>query len=982
MNQVLQIKTNEEEKYDEVLAVLLYEHKSLGWVFKPYILQKSVKKDFFEPKEYAYDETASDIVIDDFTEIVKIIARYDEANILKIFSKKKQSIKEFFAKLDNDLFSKHIRPFIEDRMVECVEILRKKTVPLYIQRDRANLYPEDKVIFPLANAGVIFHFNKHSEGLDYKLSVNIDGNDTSLLGREYILLSNDPCRIIIDACLYCFEEIDGKKLVPFFNKEEIKIPARIEEQYFKTFVFNAVKHFEVKASGFMINELSEAPEVQLSLENNLSMEPRFMLKFNYNGKQFASGVKLQHVTELVNNNGVYSYNKINRNAEFERKLTDDLLHNGLSFDKEKLLWTSAKQEYSRFDDYFGWIEANKSLIEKHSIKIDNSGNALSTVKSELHFQINSKKDWFDVEALVRFGEFEIPFKKIRSQILKGEQLFKLPNGECAIIPTEWFAEYGNMMTLLKDSKDGLKLSKLHFNALNNVNIENCANVEEIQALQSYHDFEVEQPAEINAELRSYQMQGYRWLMYLRENKFGGCLADDMGLGKTLQTLCLLNEAAKDDSICVDVPDEKPEPMQQLSLFDEPVTESRIGTCPSLVVLPSSLVHNWYNEIVKFAPHLRVLQHVGNTRTKSSDDFWNFDIVLTTYGLVRNDIDMLENFTFNYIILDESQVIKNPQSKIYKSVLKLESVHKLVLTGTPIENNLTDLWAQINFVNHGLLGNMNFFTEHFVKEIELGNEVVAEQLRQLIQPFVLRREKSQVAKDLPDLTEQVVYCSMTDDQKSFYEEEKSRIRNFIYDSIEVSGIKKSSVHVLQALTKLRQIANHPKLIDNNVETSGKFDEVCRTIDNIVSENHKVLVFSSFVKHLDLVAEYLDTNNIGYCTLTGSTSNREEVVNEFQHGEDKNVFLISIKAGGVGLNLTSADYVLILDPWWNPAIENQAVSRAHRIGQQNKVFVYRFISEETIEEKIRKLQEQKSKLANAFIQTEKVEINNEMVQYFFD
>ncbi len=388
---------------------------------------------------------------------------------------------------------------------------------------------------------------------------------------------------------------------------------------------------------------------------------------------------------------------------------------------------------------------------------------------------------------------------------------------------------------------------------------------------------------------------------------------------------------------------------------------------SLIIMPVSLIHNWENEILKFAPSLKVYKFYGTQRTRNFDDLLTVDIVLASYGVVRNDIESLRNLNFKYIILDESQLIKNPDSKIYKAIIQLQSEHKLVLTGTPIENSLTDLWAQLNFLNHDLLKNQNYFREEFVVPIEKHNdEEKQRKLQIIINPFILRRKKEEVVKELPSLTEQVLYCDMTEEQQKIYETEKSSIRNLIYESIDNKGFEKSSILILKALNKLRLLANHPVLTEPQYTAdSGKFDEIIRSIENIVLEKHKVLIFSSYVKHLNLVANYIKQQNIDFTMLTGVTKNRESTIATFQKEENTRVFLISLKAGGTGLNLTAADYVFLLDPWWNPAAENQAISRAHRIGQDKKVFVYRFISRDTIEEKIQTLQQRKSAIADIFI-----------------
>ncbi|MCL4481271.1 MAG: DEAD/DEAH box helicase, partial [Bacteroidetes bacterium] len=391
---------------------------------------------------------------------------------------------------------------------------------------------------------------------------------------------------------------------------------------------------------------------------------------------------------------------------------------------------------------------------------------------------------------------------------------------------------------------------------------------------------------------------------------------------------------------------------------------------SLIVLPVSLLHNWENEIRKFAPSLKVYTYSGAKRREKIDlDYLirHYDVILTTYGTVRNDTEVLARHTFFYLILDESQNIKNAESKSYHAVASLQSGHRLSLTGTPIENSLSDLWSQMNFLNPGHLGSFKFFKENYLLPIERDHDPEASaRLNLLIQPFILRRTKEQVAADLPPVMEEMLTIEMTSEQLELYESEKSSVRNYLLKNIDDLEPRNTTFVVLQALTRLRQIAIHPRMIDpgSNFE-SGKFNEICSMLEVLVAEKHKILVFSSFVKHLNLLGQTCDQMNWGYCRLTGQTTDRKSVIEEFQSGSQKNIFLISLKAGGTGLNLTAADYIFIIDPWWNPAAEMQAISRAHRIGQEKKVFVYRFISEKSIEEKIQLLQEKKSALANEFI-----------------
>jgi SNF2 family DNA or RNA helicase len=489
------------------------------------------------------------------------------------------------------------------------------------------------------------------------------------------------------------------------------------------------------------------------------------------------------------------------------------------------------------------------------------------------------------------------------------------------------------------------LKKHHVGLLRELEEGNLAKVvmsERLRNLQSFtgiKDYPV--PENFTGTLRPYQKAGYNWLRFLNEFHLGGCLADDMGLGKTVQTLALLQSEKE---------------------------KGKAGT--SLLIMPTSLIYNWEMEASKFTPELKILNYTGTLRNKEIERFSKYDVVLTSYGITRLDIELLQKFYFNYIILDESQVIKNPSSNIAKAVLELKSRYKLTLTGTPLENTTMDLWSQMTFINPGLLGTQTFFKNEFQQPIEKRqDESKIKKLNAIIRPFVLRRLKSQVATDLPEKVENVYYTNMTPEQEQRYEEAKSFYRHKILDQIDKEGINHTRMMILEGLTKLRQLSNHPKMIDARYAgSSGKLEDLTHMLENALLEGHKVLVFSQFVKHLDIVKGMLKEYKIPFAYLDGSSNDRKEQVEKFNKDPMLKVFLISIKAGGLGLNLTEADYVFILDPWWNPAVEAQATDRAHRIGQKKKVFSYKFITRNTVEEKILTLQKHKLKLSENLIQNE--------------
>jgi len=445
------------------------------------------------------------------------------------------------------------------------------------------------------------------------------------------------------------------------------------------------------------------------------------------------------------------------------------------------------------------------------------------------------------------------------------------------------------------------------------------------------------PKLTDVKMRDYQKEGVRWLKYLYDNSFGGCLADDMGLGKTLQAISLLS-------------------------FIYPKTKT-----PSLIIMPKSLLTNWQNELEKFNPNLSFYLYYGGSR--DAKEFKKYNIILTTYALVRNDIEKLRDIKFDSIILDESQNIKNVESKISKAVMLLEAKHKFALSGTPIENSLFELYSLFRFINGGLFSTLADFKRDYAVPIQGdANEEVAKILKAKISPFLLRRLKKDVLKDLPAKQEQVVYVDMDESHKKFYNQKRDYYKEMLDQQISMNGIDKSKFVILQAFNDLRQIASAPELKSENTIMSSKIEALFEMLEDIILNNHKVLIFANFLGSLDLISQ--KANELGYehLLMTGSTRNRQELVDKFQNDKDIKLFLMTLKVGGVGLNLTEADYVFIFDPWWNKSAENQAVDRTHRMGQKNTVFSYKMITKGTIEEKILELQSQKQDMTDMIISGE--------------
>jgi len=410
---------------------------------------------------------------------------------------------------------------------------------------------------------------------------------------------------------------------------------------------------------------------------------------------------------------------------------------------------------------------------------------------------------------------------------------------------------------------------------------------------------------------------------------------------------------------------------------------------ALVVCPTTLMFNWENEIKKFTPSLTYHIHHGADRTRMREKFDEVNVIITTYGTLRSDIKMLVEIPFDYAVLDESQAIKNPGSKVAKAASLLKAKHKLCLSGTPLQNNTFDIYAQMNFLNPGMLGSIDFFKQEFAIPIDkFGEPDRKDHLRKLLYPFILRRTKEQVAKDLPEKTETILFCEMEKEQRDIYDAYRNDYRDKILGTIESQGIQKSQLTILQGLMKLRQICDSPAILNEPEKFpnhSIKLDELAREITENIGD-HKALVFSQFLGMLALIKGKLKELSVDFEYFDGSTSapDREKAIQRFQNEDNCRVFLISLKAGGVGLNLTAADYVYIVDPWWNPAVEQQAIDRTHRIGQTKNIFAYRMICKDTIEDKILQLQEKKRVLAKELIADDEgfvKSLSKEDVEYLF-
>jgi superfamily II DNA or RNA helicase len=929
-------------------------HEYLGFVIEPHIVQLNPNGEFSLTHQRLFSNTATEFThcIDDTDlKLIKMLEEIEQGNVIKKFYKKPIRPSEFFAKIFTEQLYDTIRPKLEKRMADALSLLGNREVYLMSKEG----YPaERKLKIADEPASVLFHFRRNEEEIRYFPTIKYKGMRIEFMFKNAEIICNQPAWMLMDDTLYHFDkEIEGKKLAPFLNKRYIAVPRSSEQSYFEKFVAPLIEKHNVYAEGFTIDtEKHESQPVlkPIYVEGGTS---QLQLYFKYAGYIFPYGDG-RHVSVRMERDGdSYIFHRIKRSVVWEKNKLHQLEELGLKTVSslfQNLEVAGSDQESNNSFSIFEWLNQHHDKLSELGFEIEQPEGQKRYVfgASKIDLEVKEDNDWFDINAIVYFGPYRIPFIQLKNHILNHKKEFTLPSGEIAVIPEKWFSQYGNLLHF-SEGGDHLKLRRHHIGLVNDLADGEMAEVTMNRKLQKLTDFEqlvdIPMPKHFKGSLRPYQQAGYNWFHFLKDFMFGGCLADDMGLGKTIQTLALLQKHKEDN-------------------------EAAGSKGTSLVIMPTSLIYNWLNEAKKFAPTLRLMVHTGALRYKSPEVFANYDVVITTYGISRIDIELFKAFFFDYVILDESQNIKNPSSKSFQAVIQLKSRFKLILSGTPVENSVNDLWTQMSFINPGLLGTQQFFQNDFVAPIEKKkDEEKARKLQALIKPFVLRRTKEQVATELPPKTENLFYCQMSEEQASVYEEVKSEYRNELLKSLEDGRFAKKQIQVLQGLIKLRQIANHPIMIDKEYEgDSGKFENVVHTLANVLEGGHKVLIFSQFVKQLNIYREYFDVESIPYVYLDGSTQNRGDVVKQFQEDEKTRVFLISIKAGGVGLNLTEADYVFILDPWWNPAVEQQAIDRTHRIGQTKNVFIYKFITKDSVEEKILALQQRKLSLSRALITTE--------------
>lgn len=788
------------------------------------------------------------------------------------------------------------------------------------------------------------------------------------MGMEYDLEqneSNSPLLFLYNNQLNIWRNNEVVHLVDKFLPTGKMVIS--QEDWNKTlheFLLPLAKDHRVDFDKSLIQEIKDGdPEVKLFLIEKgdyLVFQPSFSYKRYETKARDRNEIVVPHGDKVL---------IVHRNREAENAFIAKLknLHSNFIVNEENGSLALKGADVLKNNWFFLFVDAMKE-IKTPVFGFEALKNfRFNTAKPQTKIFISSNTDWFDAKVDIVFGDQKVTVAEVKRALANKQQFVQLNDGTLGILPDEWLKKYSLLFRVGEGSSNNLKLSRYHLSVVDELyegrdEEELVVKLEEkYENLRQFNIIkEIDPPETLKAVLRPYQVAGYQWLNYLTEIKWGGILADDMGLGKTVQALSFLDHFRNEH-----------------------------GSIKALVVCPTTLIYNWENEIKKFTPELTYRIHHGPARTRSREEIVDHDVTITTYGTLRSDIKLLMSVNFDYVILDESQAIKNPASKVTKAACLLNAKHRLCMSGTPLQNNTFDVFAQMHFLNPGMLGTMEFFRQEFAIPIDkFGEQDRKDHLKKILYPFILRRTKEQVAKDLPEKQEMILWCEMEDEQRKIYDAYRNDFRDKILGTIQEQGIQRSQLTILQGLMKLRQICDSPAILNEEEKFENhsiKLDELAREITENIS-NHKALVFSQFLGMLALIKGKLDELGVKYEYFDGSTSapDREKAIQSFQNDDAVRVFLISLKAGGVGLNLTAADYVYIVDPWWNPAVEQQAIDRTHRIGQTKNIFAYRMICRDTIEDKILQLQDKKRALAKDLIADDSSfvkSLSREDVEYLF-
>jgi len=873
-------------------------------------------------------------------EFLIYILKNSYLNIYKAKHGKRVKISKISKLSYQSLKSYKLFPILTSIDIEIINLLDHLKETFYLQNDIGyviikklintnRFFTEDLEPIKLKQKDIEIQFQKQQNF--YTLSLNITNN---LLNTTPVIEQEDNILYILNT------QFNKYKILSLF---EIEIQPNEVIKVYK----HLKKFFKINLpEEFKLGTINTTPKPKITLQANKYLQ----LSFLYDSFEIKP-YPFEEKTYKLSQNGEI---EIIRDIEFEKSIIKQIENYGFK-NLENTFIAENIETWQKFLDDIDTLK-EKYIIE--FIDFDIEFNDYENI------EINTEKDWFSLSFEITISSKKYPLLPIIVPILKNiDNIEHIPEKitieyephKYITIKTQEIKPILNTIFELLDKVKGnsLKINPFDAHLLDiDENIKWKGKKELLELSKKLKNFngikQITPPKNLKVKLRNYQQFGLNWLMFLREFNFGGILADDMGLGKTIQTLALLLKLKETNQL----------------------------KSPILIIVPTSLLGNWKTEIEKFAPDLSFLAIYGNHRDKLFNDIEKFDIIFTTYNLIIKDFNNYKNYNFEYIILDEAQKIKNPNTKSTQTIKKLNSKYKLALSGTPIENNLTELWSIFSFLMPGFLGSLKTFKEVFAKPIEKENNYERKKLlHKKIQPFVLRRTKQEVLKELPKKVEIIKYAEFSEEEAKLYESIRIIMDKKVREAISQKGLEKSHILVLDALLKLRQICCHPQLLKINeakkIKKSSKLELLMELLEDLLAENRKVLIFSQFTSMIDIIKENLDKKKISYSLLTGKTKNRDKAIAEFQSNKT-NIFLISLKAGGIGLNLTQADSVIHYDPWWNIATQNQATDRAYRIGQDKNVFVYKLVVKNTIEEKILELQQKKANLADIF---EKGEITSQ-------
>ena len=870
------------------------------------------------------------------------LALYDsEKNLISSYSNLNQNdINNYIENLENE--KEFFISWEEEKNSDYLK-LDEKLISYLLGKD--NFVNDDFEIIEKKEIENIALFIRDNKEIEDRLDIYIEINDNLLTKNNivgnYIYSQSTFYKVDI-------EEDTQFPLLDLFQKID-----KYELESYATLILKNYKNIDLKYEDYetvVSEERNAIPQIiieKISFDNSLYIKINSIIStMDY---EFFTKNKIETVLIV---------NELEKKLEISKINLENLSSN--MFEIVKVLTKLQKSiglKSSYYIDNENFIILNEELakefVKKELLQLTGKYSIIGTdrlrkynikaVRPKLSGKFSYNLDYFEGEVEVEIEGEKFSIQQLLNNYKKDEYII-LSDGTNALINREYIEK---LQRVFKE-EDGNKIKVSFFDMpivqdmIDEEAFENdfLGNKDFFEGINELPKEEVEYP-KLNATLRDYQKYGYKWLKYLTDNNLGACLADDMGLGKTLQAIALLS-----------------------NLHEEKKKKS-------MVIMPKSLIYNWENEIKKFAPKLKVGVYYGINRDFSS--LKKVDVILTTYGTIRNDIENLLEHKFDLLILDESQNIKNINSQTTKAVLLLNAKKRVALSGTPIENNLLELYSLFRFLNPEMFGSVQRFTNSYILPIQKYSDIsTIEELKKKIYPFLLRRVKKEVLEDLPDKIEKLVYVDMNDEHRRFYEER----RKYYYSLLEKNTSSQGNFDkffVLQAINELRHIVSSPELESKKIISSKK-EVLIENVIEAIENNHKVLVFVNYLSSIESICDSLKENKIKYLKMTGQTKDRQNLVDKFQNDSRYKVFVMTLKTGGVGLNLVSADTIFIYDPWWNTTVENQAIDRAYRLGQDKTVFAYKMIMRNTIEEKILKLQEIKNKLLDDLISEDNLSTKN--------